>query len=176
MLFWFIKQTFYPPLPRIGSSLSLTKTSRGPGSDMGHVSQPHMDVDSSCLVYSAVQPGCDGPWSCFPRIPIPGCDRPYYPSWRSCFPSITGLKTLMDPATILLILLFAFLCFSVAFLLRKTGSQNLAEIFFIFDFSWANWLIKWPSQLGNLSRGPGCAAVRRFLHLLFSQMIWLYSY
>ena len=56
MLFCFIKQTFYPPLPRIGSSLSLTKTSRGPGSDMGHVSQPHMDVDSSCLVYSAVQP------------------------------------------------------------------------------------------------------------------------
>ena len=36
--------------------MSLTKTSRGPGSDMGHVSQPHMDVDSSCLVYSAVQP------------------------------------------------------------------------------------------------------------------------
>ena len=176
MLFWFFKQTLFPPLPRIGSSLSLTKTSRGPGSDMGHVSQPHMDVDSSCLVYSAVQP-LDvmdlGP--AFPEFPFLDVIDLITLRGGLAFPALLPENS-DGPSNNITDTIVAFLFFSVAFLLRKTGSQNLAEIFFIFDFSWANWLIKWPSQLGNLRRGPGCAAVRRFLHLLFSQMIWLYSY
>ena len=176
MLFWFIKQTFFPPLPRIGSSLSLTKTSRGPGSDMGHVSQPHMDVDSSCLVYSAVQP-LDvmdlGP--AFPEFPFldvidlitlrGGLDFPASLDWKQWWTQLQYY--------------WYYCCFSFLFcgvFAQKNWLTEFGRNIFIFGFSWANWLIKWPSQLGCLTRGPGYAAVRRFLHLLFSQMIWLYSY
>ena len=98
---------------------------------MGHVSQPHMDVDSSCLVYSAVQP-LDvmdlGP--AFPEFPFLDVIDLITLRGGLAFPALLPENSDGPSNNIT----DTIVCFSVAFLLRKTGSQNLAEIFLFLAF------------------------------------------
>ena len=86
----------------------------------------------------------------------PGCDRPHYPSWRSCLPSITACKQWWIQQQNR----FAFVCiscFSVAFCSENWLTESGRNILFLLHVSWLADE-EWSLQLGALWRGTGYAA------------------
>ena len=156
MLYCFCKQTFCPPLPRTECSL-WTKTSPGPGSDMGHVCQPHMDVDSGYLVYSAV-----------PNLLLDVMDLI---SLRGGLAFPASLPVNSDGPRFCCIS-----CFSVAFCSENWLTECGRNILFLLHVSWLadeKWsLTAWRPPTWNWMR-----SWQLLWHFLcFLSMIWLYSY
>ena len=115
MLFCFIKQTFFTLLYQGMNVLCGQKPPRGPGSDMGHVSQPHMDVDSGYLVYSAV-----------PNLLLDVMDLITLRGGLAC-PALLPVNS-DGPSINIILILFAFLLFC-SVLLRNLAHRKWQKYF-----------------------------------------------